>query len=101
VPNRNRKSVDLVKLEDGNKIPVLTTQSSSSLTRTHELASSNSKSWRSSIRLANSGSCFKLRFRLRASHSGRGRAVEEPEIVYTGTADVFVSFIVPALHKYS
>lgn len=67
--------------------PVLITQSPSSLTRTQELASSNSKSWSSSILLANSGSCFKLRFRLRASQSGRGRAVDEPETVYTGTAE--------------
>jgi len=68
-------------------------QSPSSLTRMQLLASSNSKSCRSSMRFAYSESCFKLRFRLRASHSGNGRAVEEPEMVYTGTAPWFVSFI--------
>lgn len=61
--------------------PVLMTQFPSSLTLTQELASSNSKSCSNSTRLANSGSCFKLLFRLRMSQSGRGRAVEEPAIV--------------------
>lgn len=67
--------------------PVLMTHCPSSLTRTHWLASSNSKSCRSSIRLAYSGSFLRLRFRFFASHSGRGRAVDEPEMVYTGTAE--------------
>lgn len=76
-----------IMLTDGfrgsNKLctPVLTTQSPSSLALTHALASSNSKSCKSSMRLAYSGSCFKLRFLLRASHSGKGRAVDDPEIV--------------------
>lgn len=78
-------------------LPVLITQSPSSLIRTQELASSNSKSCSSSMRLANSGSCFKLRFLLRTSHSGSGRAVEAPETVYTGTVDWLVSFIVAPL----
>lgn len=76
-----------MRLAYNDRIPVLITHSPSSLTLTHWLASSNSKSWRSSIRLAYSGSFFRLRFRFLASHSGRGRAVEEPEIVYTGTAE--------------
>ena len=45
------------------------------------------------MRLAYSGSLFRLRFRFLASHSGSGRAVEEPEIVYTGTAEWFDNFI--------
>lgn len=45
------------------------------------------------MRFAYSGSCFKLRFRFRASHSGNGRAVEEPEIVYTGTVPWLDNFI--------
>lgn len=73
--------------------PVLITQSPSSLTRTHWLASSNSKSWRSSIRFAYSESFLRLRFLFLASHSGSGLAVDEPEIVYTGTADWLLSFI--------
>lgn len=39
------------------------------------------------MRLAYSGSLFRLRFRFLASHSGSGRAVDEPDMVYTGTAD--------------
>jgi hypothetical protein len=72
---------------------VLITQWPSSLTLTQELASSKPKSCNSSILLANSGSCFKLRFRCRISQSGRGRAVEEPAMVYTGTAEFVESFI--------
>lgn len=45
------------------------------------------------MRFVNSGSFFRLRFRFLASHSGKGRAVDEPEMVYTGTAEWFVSFI--------
>lgn len=67
--------------------PVLITHWPSSLTRIHWLASSNSKSCKSSIRFAYSGSFLRLRFRFLASHSGSGRAVEEPEMVYTGTAE--------------
>lgn len=78
---------DCVGIAYSQDIPVLMTHSPSSLTLMHWLASSNSKSCRSSIRLAYSGSFFRLRFRFLASHSGRGRAVEEPEIVYTGTAE--------------
>ena len=62
-------------------VPVLITHSPSSLTLTHWLASSNSKSCSSSMRLAYSGSFLRLLFRFLASHSGRGLAVEEPEIV--------------------
>jgi hypothetical protein len=69
------------------------TQSPSSLTLIQLLASSNSKSWRSSTRFAYSGSFFKLRFRLRASQSGSGLAVEAPEIVYTDTSLGLVSFM--------
>lgn len=75
-------------------LPVLITQSPSSLTRTQELASSNSKSCSSSMRFAYSGSCFRLLFLFRASHSGRGLAVEAPAMVYTGTAEGLLSFIV-------
>lgn len=42
------------------------------------------------MRLAYSGSDFKLRLRFRASHSGKGRAVDDPEMVYTGTAEELV-----------
>lgn len=79
--------------------PVLMTQSPSSDTLMHWLASSNSKSWRSSTRLVYSISFLRLRFRFLASHSGSGRAVDEPDIVYTGTAPWLVSFIVPAFRK--
>lgn len=85
-------------------IPVLITHWPSSLTLTHWLASSNSKSCNSSIRLAYSGSVLRLRFRFRASHSGRGRAVEEPEMVYTGTAEWLLILILNAqryIHVYS
>lgn len=78
----------------GDALPVLINHSPSSLTLTHELASSNSKSCNSSMRFANSASCFKLRFRLRISQSGSGRAVEEPAMVYTGTAEFVESFMV-------
>lgn len=46
------------------------------------------------MRLAYSASFLRDRFRFRASHSGKGRAVEEPAMVYTGTALWFVSFMV-------
>lgn len=72
---------------------MLITHWPSSLTRIHWLASSNSKSCRSSTRLAYSGSFLRLRFRFLASHSGRGRAVDEPEIVYTGTAEWLLIFM--------
>lgn len=78
-------------------VPVLITHSPSSLTRTHWLASSNSKSCSSSTRFAYSASCFRLRFRLRASHSGRGRAVDAPAMVYTGTTLGLESFILRAV----
>jgi hypothetical protein len=58
-----------------------------------ELASSKSKSCKSSTRFMYSGSFFKLRFRLRASQSGSGLAVSDPEMVYTGTSWGLVSFI--------
>ena len=74
--------------------PVLMTHWPSSLTRTHWLASSNSKSCSSSTRLAYSASFLRLRFRFRASHSGSGRAVDAPAMVYMGTAPWLVSFIV-------
>ncbi|KAL9117165.1 MAG: hypothetical protein Q9187_006302 [Circinaria calcarea] len=51
------------------------------------------------MRLAYSGSFFKLRFRFLASHSGNGRAVEDPEIVYTGTVEWFDSFISVVGHQ--
>lgn len=73
---------------------MLINQLPSSLTLTHELASSNSKSCNSSTRFANSASCFKLRFRLRINQSGSGRAVDEPATVYTGTAEFVESFMV-------
>ena len=69
------------------------TQWPSSLTLTHELASSKPKSCRSSTRFANSGSCLRLRLRCRINQSGSGRAVEDPAIVYTGTAEFVESFI--------
>lgn len=73
--------------------PVLITHWPSSLARIHWLASSNSKSCKSSTRLAYSGSFLRLRFRFLANHSGRGRAVDEPEIVYTGTAEWLLIFM--------
>lgn len=73
---------------------MLMTQSPSSLTLIHELDSSNSKSCRSSTRFWYSASFFKLRFRRRASQSGSGRAVSEPEIVYTGTVPGLVSCMI-------
>jgi len=45
------------------------------------------------MRLAYSGSVLRLRFRFLASHSGSGRAVDEPDIVYTGTAEWLLIFI--------
>ena len=89
-----RRTRDGVGTAYTGSIPVLITHWPSSLTLTHWLASSNSKSCNSSIRLAYSGSVFRLRFRFRASHSGRGRAVEEPEMVYTGTAEWLLILIV-------
>lgn len=83
-----------------SNLPVLMSQFPSSLTRTHELASSNSKSCSSSILFANSGSFFRLRFRLRMSHSGSGRAVFAPAMVYTGTAECVESFICPVRNKF-
>jgi hypothetical protein len=77
-------------------IPVLITQSPSSLALTQELASSKSKSCRSSTRFANSGSCLRLLFLFLISQSGSGLAVSEPEIVYTGTAERLEIFIVAA-----
>ena len=74
-------------------IPVLITHCWSSLALMHWLASSYSKSCRSSIRWAYSSSVFRLRLRLRASHSGRGRAVDEPDIVYTGISEWLLIFI--------
>jgi hypothetical protein len=73
--------------------PVLTTHSPSSLTRTHWLASSNSKSCSNSTRFAYSLSFFKLLFRLRASHSGSCRDVPSPAMVYTGTEESVVNFM--------
>ena len=77
-------------------LPVLITHSPSSLILTHWLASSNSKSCSSSTRFAYALSFFRLRFRFLASHSGNGRAVPSPAIVYTGTDESVVSFILPA-----
>lgn len=74
-------SAYLLKVGGSVVIPVLITHCKSSLTLMHWLASSNSKSCKSSMRLAYSGSFFRLRLRLRASHSGSGRAVDEPEMV--------------------
>ena len=75
-------------------LPVLITHCPSSLALMHALASSNSKSCNSSTLFAYSGSFFRLLLRFRANHSGRGRAVEDPEMVYTGTEDWFDNFIV-------
>lgn len=86
-------SVHHALLRVSGDLPVLITHSPSSLTRTHWLASSNSKSCRSSTRFAYSGSDLRLRFRFLASPSGNGRAVEEPEIVYTGTEEFVESFM--------
>ena len=77
-------------------LPVLITHSPSSLILTHWLASSNSKSCSNSTRFAYSLSFFRLRFRFLASHSGNGRAVPSPAIVYTGTDESVVSFILLA-----
>src|SRR5436190_23651665 len=75
------------------------TQFPSSLTRTHELASSNSKSCNNSIRFANSGSFLRLRLRLRMSHSGSGRAVFAPAMVYTGTTE-WVEIFMPQVREW-
>lgn len=74
-------------------LPVLITHSPSSLTRTHELASSNSKSCSSSTRFEYSASFLRLRFRFRASHSGSGLAVSAPAMVYMGIVPLLLSFI--------
>lgn len=87
--------------QENQSLPVLITHCPSSLIRTHWLASSNSKSWRSSTRFAYSGSALRLRFRCLASHSGSGRAVDEPEIVYTGTAELLESFIPVVISRIS
>src|SRR5215469_3856666 len=76
------------------------TQFPSSLTRTHELASSNSKSCNNSIRFANSGSFLRLRLRLRISHSGSGLAVFAPAMVYTFTAE-WVEIFMPEAREWS
>lgn len=50
------------------------------------------------MRVAYSGSFFRLLFRFLANHSGRGRAVEEPEMVYTGTAEWLLIFMAIQFH---
>lgn len=49
------------------------------------------------MRLANSGSFFKLRRRFLISHSGKGLALFDPDIVYTGTVAWLLGLILGLL----